>query len=161
MEKFTDIAVAQDAEGVYDLVIDSDARDFAVVQGLETALLCSLFTDRRADQGEVADPFKRRGWIGNLTPDRPGDNYGSGLWLYEQRRATEDVRALLRIEAISSLEWLKEEGLVKDVDVLLSYDPAKRRVVLRALTYEMLGGVSSKAFDLWGATGRGVVATNQ
>lgn len=160
MAKFTDIAVARDAEGVYDMVFD-DTRDMASVQGFETALLCSLFSDRRADKDEVSDPMKRRGWIGNLVAETPMDNYGSGLWLYEQRRATEDVRALLRLEVISSLEWMREERLIKNLDANLFYDPAKRSVSIRVLTSDLLGGVSSKSFELWSATGRGQVATNQ
>jgi phage gp46-like protein len=161
MIKFTDVAVARDAEGVYDLVIDESARDIAVTSGLETPLFCSLFSDRRAAPDEVADPMRRRGWIGDLVADQPGQTYGSGLWLYEQRRASESVRSELRMEVLQSLEWLVDAGLAAGIDAQVAYDPRRRRVQIDVEVRDRLGGVSVKSFELWQATVQGRLGTNQ
>lgn len=152
-DMFTDVAMAQGTDGIYDLVIDEASGDFATTGGLETAILCSLFSDRRAEPDEVADPWKRRGWIGNLIADTPNDNYGSGLWLYEQRRATEDVRAALRLEVIQCLSWLVDEGLAVAIDALIAYEPAKRRVIITVQLTDRLGGNTQHSYALWSRTG--------
>lgn len=160
MSRFTDVKVEKTPNGFYDLAIDTSNRDFATVSGIETPVLCSLFSDRRASVDEVADPWKRRGWIGNLVSDTPSDNYGSGLWLYEQRRATADVRTSLRMEVIQSLEWMREDGIVKYVDADINYDPAQRKVSIRVLAVDKVGGESTHSFELWSKTRVGVVGTN-
>lgn len=160
-DTWTDWAVKRDHEGCYDLDVDATGRDLAVTQGFDTALGCSLFTDRRAAPDEVADPWKRRGWIGNLTAKWPGDNFGSGLWLYEQSRATDSVRAAVRMEAIQSLDWLVDGQLVQFVDGRAAYDPVKRRLTLTITITDKLGGVSERAFPIWQRTGAKTIGTNQ
>lgn len=157
---FTDVVLKRDADGIYDLAIDETARDLATTSGLETAIMCSLFSDRRAAPDEVADPWKRRGWLGNLLATTPGDNYGSGLWLYEQRRGTSDVLVALNAEAQTSLHWMVEENLAQNIDASFTYDPAKRIFSLSVLATDLRGGVSRHAFELWKATARGQLATN-
>jgi phage gp46-like protein len=159
-EHFTDVAIQRDAEGVYDLVLDLENRDIATTGGFETALMCSLFSDRRAYADEVAEPFKRRGWIGNLVSSVPADNYGSGLWLYEQRRMSADVQASLRMEVIQSLDWMVDERLVVSVDAQLTFDPAKRTTTVSVQAVDKLGGVSVRSFEIWQRTGAGQIARN-
>jgi len=156
---FTDVAMARGSDGIYDLVIDATSRDLTTVSGLQTPLLCSLFSDRRAESSECADPMKRRGWIGNLLSEVPADNYGSGLWLYEQRRGTPDVLALLRMEVLSSLHWLIEDGLATQMDAVLAYDPQTRRVVITVTVTDAVDG-SRKSYQLWKASGSGLLGSN-
>ena len=59
MTRYVDLAYAQDDEGVFDLVIDEDMADFDTTDGLESAIVVSLFSDRRAYRDEVGDPMKR------------------------------------------------------------------------------------------------------
>ena len=141
------------SDGIYDISIEDEDRDLRTVTGYETAIMCSLFTDRRAAADEVADPWKRRGWIGNLVAETPGDNYGSGLWLFEQRRGTPDVIAGVSDEARKSLDWMIEGRLVLSIDAQASYDPAKRLMTLSMTATDLLGGVSRKSFELWRNTG--------
>lgn len=157
---FTDISVFRDDEGIYDIDIDEEARDLKTNDGLETALFCSLFSDRRAAPDEVADPLRRRGWIGNLVSPFPGDNYGSGLWLYEQRRGTSDVLAGLKAEALSSLDWLIEANLIKSASADFVYDPKKRKFTLTVELTGSLNGISRHSWELWNNTARGQLATN-
>lgn len=159
-DAFTDFATTRDAEGVYDLVIDANARELGTTGGFETAIACSLFSDRRAFSDEVADPLHRRGWIGNLVADVPSDNYGSGLWLYEQRRMSGDVRASLRMEIIQSLEWMVNQRLILSIDATVTFNPAKRQTTVAVSAVDKLGGVSVRSYEIWQRTGAGQIARN-
>ena len=76
-----------DAEGSFDLVIENG--DFKTSAGLESPLVVSLFSDRRAfDDEGISDPLRRRGWLGSTIAGGTDHNFGSGLWLYEQARMT-------------------------------------------------------------------------
>lgn len=159
-DSFTDLVLARDADGVYDLQADPVTRDLATTGGFETALQCSLFTDRRALPDEVADPLKRRGWIGNLVAETPADNYGSGLWLYEQSRASQEVRAAIRMEVLQSLDWMLDQRLILGMNATVTYDPARRRAVISITATDKLGGVSVRSYNIWQRTGAGRIATN-
>lgn len=161
MQRFTDLAFERDDEGIYDLVIDAEARDFKTTAGIDTALLMTFFTDRRARPDEVADPMRRRGWLGNLSLKTPGDNFGSGIWLYEQRRLTGQVRAALRLECINAAQWLIDEGLGQSLDVTIDYSPSARRVQFQVDVREAMGGVTSRAFRLWADTRSGTLVSLQ
>ncbi|MEQ8823850.1 MAG: phage GP46 family protein [Filomicrobium sp.] len=157
MTRFTDLYVEQDSEGIFDLVIDEDERDFELTDGLDSAIIVSLFSDRRAYADEVQDPWKRRGWIGDLVSEEPNDRHGSGLWLYEQRRLTQDTAIGVRNEAVQSLEWMQDEALVTQVEAdVLSY-PEHRRVDLRITLQLLDGGVVQRAYALADATRTGIL----
>ena len=158
MARYTDLAVTADSEGIYDLTIDKSARDFDTTAGLESASFVSLFSDRRAAADEVSDPMKRRGWIGNLVSDVPGDNHGSGLWLYEQRRLTPDVAAGLRLEAEASHQWMIDTRLANSVSAEVVNDPVGRAARLVLTLQEASGNKTSKAFILVDATRNGILA---
>ncbi len=98
--------------GIQDL--ESDA-------GLETAVIISLFTDRRA---RVDDPLPdldnpdRRGWWGDLAlPEVEGDQIGSRLWLLERAKTTEDVLVRAKEYTEEALAWMTEDGVAEKVEV--------------------------------------------
>jgi phage gp46-like protein len=160
MNRFTDLLVAQRDDGLFDLVLDAVNRDCAVTQGMESALIVSLFSDRRAREDEVADPMDRRGWTGDLVSDVPNDVHGSGLWLYRQRRAFGEeagggraaTQAGLRSEAQQSLEWLVADRLVTSVSANVVTDAAARADRLTVTLAEAQSGPTSTAFLISSAT---------
>ena len=158
MARFIDLQVRQDSDGIFDLVIDEPAADFAVVDGLEPAIIASLFSDRRAASDEVSDPLKRRGWIGNLVSEVAGDNFGSGLWLYEQRRLSGDVISGLRLEAEQSMAWMIDMRLAAGVEARVLAVPAKRQTLMAIDIIETSGDTTSFAYRLADATQRGLAA---
>lgn len=158
MTRYVDLAYEQDDEGVFDLVIDEDMADFETTDGLESAIVVSLFSDRRAYRDEVGDPMKRRGWIGDLVSGVPGDLHGSGIWLYEQSRLTQEVVTGIRQEAEQALEWMIQEGLVLSVSAAVASDPVKRRLSLVITTTSPTGGTSVRAYELANATRNGTLA---
>ncbi len=152
---YVDLAHVQDSEGMFDLVIDAGNRDLLTTDGLESAFLVSLFSDRRAAADEVADPMERRGWLGNASAEVPGDNYGSGYWLYEQRRLTQAVATGVRHETEDALGWMLDLALAREVTAATEIVPDKRRLVIRVETTEPDGGVTSRAYVLADATRQG------
>lgn len=159
MPLYIDLAHAQDVEGFFDLVIDATARDLATSDGLESVLLVSLFSDRRAAADEVSDPLERRGWLGNAAAEVPGDNHGSGLWLYEQRRLTQAVVNGVRSEAEQALAWMREQNMARDVSATPQTDPAKRLLTLNIEITDPQGGTSNRAYLLADATRTGAFVT--
>lgn len=160
MTKFTDLDYARGDDGIYDLVVDPETGDLATINGIDSALMVSFFSDRRAREDEVADPMKRRGWIGDTVAERPGDTHGSGLWLFEQHRLVREVAAGLRVEAEAALDWMIEDQLIRTVQVEIIVDPAKRTSHLVARCAIPGGGESVKAFVLADATIRRQIARN-
>lgn len=156
MSRFIDLAYEQDDEGVFDLVFEDG--DCVTTDGLETAVVCSVLSDRRAYADEVPDPMKRRGWIGDLVSSVPGDRHGSGLWLYEQTRGTADKVLGVRIEGEQCLMWMVQEGLFTNVSAQAVFTPAARRIALEITTESPAGGTSVWAFDLAQATRDGLLA---
>lgn len=151
MNKYTDLYVERDEDGIYDIVIEDDG-DVKKTAGMDSALLISLFTDRRANPDEVADPMLRRGWCGSQnTPNQQG-NVGSGIWLYEQCRL--DVEEAIRMEAYQCLNWMVFDNLAKETDVKITTDPQDRRLNLSIKITAANGGVTNTGFQLWGGTPR-------
>ena len=85
---------------------------------LETAVLVSLFTDRRLpdDAVPVDGSTDRRGWWGDTYT---GDQIGSLLWTLE-RAVKSDARALLAAAqkiCLDALQWLIDDGVAGTVTV--------------------------------------------
>lgn len=90
---------------------------------IETAVIVSLFTDRRADAGDRL-PFgesDRRGWWGDSYTDKPGRKIGSRLWLLEREKQLPEVLARAREYARESLQWLIEDGRAARIEVETSF----------------------------------------
>lgn len=155
--RYTDLDFRQGDDGLFDFVIDENTRDFAVIDGLEAAFLVSLFSDRRAAPDEVQDPMKRRGWIGNLVSEVPGDNHGSGLWLYEQHRMTPDTAIGVRTEAVQSIEWMDEQQLISAPTAEVIANPVNRTIYLGVTVQEPSGEATQRAYKLADATRNGIL----
>lgn len=154
----TDISVRQGDDGIFDIELDEPNQDAQLTNGLEAAVIVSLFSDRRAREDEVRNPLKRRGWIGDLLTDIPGDLHGSGLWFYEQSRLTAVEAAGVAAEARNALQWMVDEELCDSVSVEVAYNPSARAVYLNVTVFLLEGGVSQHAFRLADATRVGLAA---
>jgi phage gp46-like protein len=92
--------------------------DLTLEDGLETAVLLSLFIDRRAeDDDELDNPNDKRGWWGDQVTSFPGDRIGSRLWLLERAKTNIETLRAAEEYALEALEWMKEDGVVEDVEV--------------------------------------------
>lgn len=104
----------------------ADGADFALKQndlesddGLDTAVIISLFTDRRLDDGDVLPDAEkdRRGWWGDAIPVVQGDKIGSRLWLLARAKQLPDTLRRAEEYAKESLQWLIDDRVALSIDV--------------------------------------------
>ncbi|EHJ0339225.1 hypothetical protein KAB67_004151 [Salmonella enterica] len=91
-----------------------NGSDLLTDNSIETAVIISLFTDRRA---QPSDPIPdgstdRRGWWADSFRKRP---IGSRLWLLGREKTLESVLERAKTYADEALAWMKLSGLVKSV----------------------------------------------
>ncbi|VUX47847.1 conserved hypothetical protein [Candidatus Defluviicoccus seviourii] len=153
----TDLALRYDpALGAFDLVLDPVTGDLVTDDGLETAVTLSLFTDRRAQEGDALPggaPAQyngdRRGWWGDaLTADAP---LGSRLWLLSREKTLAETAARARTYAQEGLAWLRRAGIAERVDVVATAVPAESRIELDVVVTRPEGGarVEYRWRNLW------------
>lgn len=117
--QLADLALVWSSEtGDADLaLLDSD---LASDRGLTTAVLLSLFTDRRGeddDQPPSGDPRDRRGWWADEFADTEGDRFGSRLWLLDRAKRTRETARRAEEYVREALAWMIEDRVVASIDV--------------------------------------------
>ncbi|MCU1276554.1 MAG: hypothetical protein JWM53_100 [bacterium] len=85
--------------------------------GLQTAVVISLFTDRRADDTDVPPDGMRRGWWGDTFPTVPGDKIGSKLWLLAREKQLPAVVERARQYTKDALQWMVDDGIARAITV--------------------------------------------
>ncbi len=109
-------------DNCFDLLLDG--KDLAGDDGLETAVTISLFSDQRITDDEKDENFKtsKRGWWGDGLSPIDKDEIGSKMWLIERGKRTQsDLRRLERY-AEKSLEWMLEDGVAINIEVVGSFE---------------------------------------
>lgn len=110
----TDLALVWDsATGSADLEFASN--DLSTDDGLETAVMISLFTDRYAESSDDLPDGEtdRRGWWA----DDPEDRIGSRLWTLARSTDTADVLPRMVALAKEALQWMVDDNVAAAVDV--------------------------------------------
>lgn len=95
-------------------------NDLASDRGLETAVLISLFTDRRAetdDKPPSGDERDRRGWWADQFAAFQGDRIGSRLWLLDRSKRTNETALRAKEYALEALAWMLEDRVVASINV--------------------------------------------
>lgn len=117
------------ADGEIDMAVIDD--DVSADQGLRTALILSLFTDRRAEDDDVLPGGDdRRGWWADEFLEHLGDRHGSRLWLLDRSKSTEDVIPRAEDYAREALAWLLEDRVAERVDVACEISGETRTLVI-------------------------------
>lgn len=91
-----------------------NGADLLTDSSIETAVIISLFTDRRAQPSDrIPDGTSdRRGWWADSFRQRP---IGSRLWLLGREKTLPAVVTRTQAYADEALAWLKPAGLVTSV----------------------------------------------
>lgn len=98
--------------------------------GLETAVIISLFSDKRVTPSEVPPGLtSQRGWWGDLVPEIEGDQIGSKLWTFSRSKVTLETVAQMETEVKNALNWMLTDGVAESIDVVGSIDEFKRIIL--------------------------------
>ena len=133
-----------------DLSIEDE--DLESEDGLETAVIISLFTDRRArDDDELPDPnnLDKRGWWGDLVAEVADDQIGSRLWLLNRAKTTPDVLVKAKEYAEEALQWLiDDQGAMKiEVEVERQGTEGNDRLALLVKIFQSDNNIVALTFN--------------
>lgn len=147
----TDLALFwTNAKWQADLGLDGAA--LATDDGLQTAIIVSLFTDARArDDDPLPAPEDRAGWWGDAVAPIAADRIGSRLWLLRREKRLASVVARAREYAAEALAWLTEDGVAEKVEVFAEAVGDQTLAIEVFITRP--GGPGRQRFDFtWEAT---------
>lgn len=94
--------------------------DLARDDGLQTAIIISLFTDRRASQEQIPVELPQhdvRGYWGDIGNATPSDQTGSLLWLLGREKQLPQVLGRAQQYCREALAWLVEDLIASRVEV--------------------------------------------
>ncbi len=108
------------------------ANDIETDEGLETAILISLFTDRRAEPSDIlpTGSIDRRGWWADEFNESPGDRIGSRLWLLERSKAEQSVVDRAQEYGREALQWLLNDKVVESLLTVAAFTVKRDGIVL-------------------------------
>ncbi|MDO8933773.1 MAG: phage GP46 family protein [Rhodocyclaceae bacterium] len=118
--------------------------------GLETAVVLSLFSDARAREGDVLPAgADLRGWWADAYAANVGDRHGSRLWLLARRKQLPEVLAEAKGYAEEALAWMVADGAASRVEVVASI-PRPEWLGLSVAIHRPNGNVVRYRFEaLW------------
>ena len=115
-----DLALNLTDDGI-DLLLKDDSSTLVRDEGLQTAVLISLFTDQRVSEAEVPSGLSSQsGWWGDEFSEIIGDQIGSKIWTFSRGMATTQTAAAIQVRAKQSLDWMIEDGVASQVEVTTS-----------------------------------------
>lgn len=117
----------------FDWAIAPAGPGLAEDDGLQTAVVISLFTDRRAEASDLpadATGQDRRGWWGDSFAEVEGDRIGSRLWLLAREKQTQATLLKARDFAKEALQWLLDDGVARAVNVGTEWMANRQGVLL-------------------------------
>ena len=124
--------------------------DFITTQGLDTALLMSIYVDKRAASSEVPASELRRGWWGNLAGNYANYEIGSKLWLLMQARNNNETLNLAKTYTYDCLQWLIQDQLATRIEVVDNF--VDLNLLLSIKIYKGQSIIFSNAYILWNNT---------
>ncbi len=110
-----DMLLQKNDDNIYDIVVSNGT--IQSVDGLESAILVSLFTDARASSAIVGDPLLRRGWVGNILVQNLERELGSVLWLADQARTDQNTLNFFQDEVRNAFQWMLDDNVVSRVTI--------------------------------------------
>lgn len=132
----TDLAIVVDEEGP-DLALE--AGDLQLEEGLDSAVLWSLFSDQRARELPAGQTDPRGWWA-----DEPGDRWGSHLWTLARGKLTAETVARARSYCRTALAWLVADGILERVEVAVDASGA-----VLVLEVQLVRGDASRWPTVW------------
>lgn len=127
-----------------EFVFDASIQDLESDNTLETAIIISLFTDRRAREDDILpDPSdsNRRGWWGDKVADVVGDQIGSRLWLLSREKTVENVLVRAKQYIKEATQWLLDDKVVVKIvaEAERQGEPGNNRLAIKVEVYKIDG----------------------
>ena len=135
--------------GIYDLTIKDG--DYESIESFDTALIMTIFGERRANESNQPINQNRRGWWGNIVLDQEGFEYGSLLWTFYQTRLNTDTKNLLQSKLFEAIEWFIIDGLLVNAEV--NSEIINNNIKFTITLFRSNNNVESRSFKLWDNTG--------
>ena len=123
--------------------------------GLETAVIISLFTNRRVPKAEIPEGLiTQEGWWGDIFPDVETDQIGSTLWTFSRSKFNPAIIPPIEDAMRDSLNWMIDDGLAQAIDATASFSPvddtSQNRCLLLSVSITKPDGDTSNRFGfLW------------
>lgn len=92
--------------------------------GLETSVIISLFTDRRASAEQIPPEYEQddlRGYWGDITSVSATDQTGSLLWLLSREKQLPQTLSRAEQYCREALAWMIEDMVATKISVAASY----------------------------------------
>lgn len=135
------------------LSVDLSVANAALVAGdtLESAIIMSLFTDRRANvDDDIPDGGGRRGWFGDTFPPVENDRIGSRLWLLSREKSTTQTLNRARDYCYEALQWLIDDGVCDALTVDVEFQGDLKHILAIQITTDGPSGPNEFRFDhIW------------
>lgn len=130
MAEITDIAIGlDDLSGLLDLTVF--AGDIDTDNALLVAVLSSLFSDARAEDGDGLpagdDP---RGWWGDSYAATAGDRHGCRWWVRRREIVTDELARWYAATGTEALAWMVRDGWAKTARVRAWRNRARRHALV-------------------------------
>ena len=146
-----DIALKKTADGFnFDLAISM--VDLALDSGLETAVLISVFSDKRVTSDKLPlGETDMHGWWGDEFLENSGDQIGSELWTIAREKRTPQTLARAKQCIVESLQWLITDGVALSVDASTEWNPDGTLAALVSIKRPNAKDVSFRFSSNWNA----------
>jgi len=148
----SDIALRWDPDSLSaDLSIE--ANDIARDEGLQTAVMLSLFLDRQAEEGDQlpAGEADRRGWWADGVPVLEGDKIGSRLWLLARAKDSATTAARAREYALEALQWLVDDKVAERIAATVERASPGRQDLVIDIFRPKAAPTRYRFADIWAA----------
>lgn len=106
---------------------------------LTRAVIISLFSWRRADDGDDYDGTERMGWWADQFSTAANDRIGSKLWQLMRRSITDETLAEAQEMCEQALQWLVDNGICSAVSATAERGSDMNRIDL-TVTLELSHG---------------------
>ena len=133
----------QRTDGLLDIGLQDPNTD--VDQGLESAVLVSLFTDARAQDDDVI-PDGSTDQRGHWADSYSDSSLGSRLWLLHREKQLPEVLSRAKDYVYEALQWLMDDNVASAITVD-AYWSAAERLALDITIQKADGGQWQRTFD--------------
>lgn len=122
-------------------------NDLETEDSLKTAIIISLFTDRRITQEEL--PPEEKSLMGCWTDALDEDLIGSKLWLLKRQKITPQVVTQARQYCEEALQWLFDDGIAEQVIVTTERSGLFQLSIEIQIIRPQDSNISQKYFFIW------------